>query len=47
MVFSKSLDKIEACHVEPFGRLRINSAKHLYDGVRDPSVAGERSLRVT
>ena len=27
------------CHAEPFDKLRINSAKHLYHGERDPSVA--------
>jgi len=26
------------CHAEPFDRLRINSAKHLYHGERDPLV---------
>jgi hypothetical protein len=26
-------------HAEPFDKLRINSAKHLYDPLGDPSVA--------
>jgi DNA-binding MarR family transcriptional regulator len=30
MVFSRKLDKLLACQAEPFDRLRINSAKHLY-----------------
>jgi hypothetical protein len=30
--------------LSPSAPLRINSAKHLYCGVRDPSVTAERSL---
>jgi hypothetical protein len=42
-----SLAKSNHVMLSPSALIRVNSAKHLYDGIRDPSVAGNRSLRVT